>query len=94
VGSAARLSCHRCGSIDLELTEFHVESHLWDGGLYLVDGRIEPAGTAIHRAGDILPQRANIRCNGCGHNWHPRRPVGMPYEPGDTNTGSNAGGRP
>lgn len=77
----ARLTCHRCGSSRLLMTEFHVESHLWADGLYLIDGEIQPAGEKWSRPAEILTERTCIRCEACGHSWHPRRRVGMPYEP-------------
>jgi hypothetical protein len=75
-----RLTCHRCGSASLVLTEVCAEVHTWADGLRLVDGRIEPVGEATAESGDLLTHLTRIRCEACGHTWRPRRSVGMPHE--------------
>lgn len=69
-----QLRCHRCGSPKLVLFETRHDVAQWGGGLYLTrDGEIEAAGIAYFHPGEIQPRLTEIRCEACGHAWHPRR---------------------
>ena len=68
------LTCHRCGSVQLVLTEVCHEIGTWADGLVLTaDGKIAARGDQWREAGEIQPALTRISCDGCGHEWHPRR---------------------
>jgi len=73
----------RCGSAEVSLTEVTMEHHRWDEGLWVVDGEIRPVGRALNTTGDIVVEKTRIDCGTCGRSWRPRRPVGMPHNPGE-----------
>jgi hypothetical protein len=69
-----KLRCHRCKSPDLVLHETRHEHAEIVGGLVInEEGRIEGHGDAWFTPGEIQPQLTRIECNGCGHEWRPRR---------------------
>ena len=75
-----RLRCHRCGSVDLMLSETTYEHHRWWDGVVVEDGRLWPLGEAIHDTGEIVTELTVLICQACKHRWRPRRSVGGPYE--------------
>ena len=68
-----------------------VEHHSWDGEVRVVDGEIRVAETVRLRRCDLTVEKTRLHCGGCGHHWHPRRPVGMPYDPKENGSGSRGG---
>lgn len=80
-GEPTVLTCHRCGSADLSLSEVCEEIASWDHGLLLVNGAIEARGEANLTPGEIRAERNWIRCWACGHGWRPRRTFNGQYDP-------------
>jgi hypothetical protein len=77
VSVVRRPKCPRCRSEALTLTEDQIEHHTWCDGLRLNgDGHIVMDGEAFHEPGDIIAARLN--CEGCGHEWTPRRRIHGP----------------
>jgi hypothetical protein len=74
VGESKPLKCHGCGSADLVLYETRHEHAEYAGGLFVNEqNHIEAAGRATYAPGELQPSLTRVKCESCGHEWHPHR---------------------